>query len=61
MKNIEGSAHEFASQLLLGSGVMVAIGGLLFREQMVQFALEISEQCSTYLNQLLFYIAALLS
>ncbi len=61
MKNIEGSATEFISQLLLGAGVMVAISGLLFREQMVQLALEISGQCSTYLHQIMFYIAAHLS
>lgn len=58
MKKIEGSVHEFMSHLLLGTSVMVAIGGVLFRDQMVQLALDVSRQGSAYLHQIMFYIAA---
>ena len=61
MKKIEGSVHEFMSQLLLGASVMVAVGGFLFREEMVQLVLDISRQGSTYLDQIMFYIASNLS
>lgn len=61
MKKIEGSLHEFSSQILLGTGVMVAIGGVLFREQMVLLVLDVSRQCSAYLQQIMFYITTTLS
>lgn len=61
MKNIETSAHEVISQLLLGSGVVAAICGFLFKEELVLVTLNVARECSTYFDSIAFYIASNLS